>query len=101
MQGMPPDLEEERRLCYVGITRAREKLSITYATGRDRRGKLLPRTPSRFLEVLPAEQIRKVDLAAAAQPLTERVSKFWALVAADPDAPLPETAEPPAILRGG
>ncbi len=55
IQGEASDLEEERRLAYVGITRARESLWITRAAVRTRRGRLEPRTPSRFLEDLPAD----------------------------------------------
>ena len=57
------NLEEERRLCYVGMTRARERLVLTRAVERIRRGKAIPRTPSRFLEDLPAELVDVVDLA--------------------------------------
>ena len=49
------NLEEERRLCYVGMTRARERLTLTRAAQRTRRGKAIPRTPSRFLDDIPAE----------------------------------------------
>ncbi|RZK61677.1 MAG: hypothetical protein EOO59_04460, partial [Hymenobacter sp.] len=52
-EGGPRDLSEERRLCYVGMTRAREHLLLTYAQDRRSRGKLVPRTPSRFLDDLP------------------------------------------------
>ncbi len=55
IQGEASDLEEERRLAYVGITRARETLWLTRASARTRRGRVEPRTPSRFLEDLPAE----------------------------------------------
>ena len=47
------EISEERRLCYVGITRARERLWMSYARQRGQRGKLVPRTPSRFLEEVP------------------------------------------------
>ncbi len=47
------DLEEERRLFYVGITRAREKLWLTRSLGRIDRGREIPKPPSRFLEELP------------------------------------------------
>lgn len=47
------DLSEERRLCYVGITRARLKLWLTYAVSRVRNGKPEPRSPSRFLQEIP------------------------------------------------
>jgi DNA helicase-2/ATP-dependent DNA helicase PcrA len=57
------DLEEERRLCYVGLTRARERLILTRAAQRVKRGKLVPRTPSRFLDDIPAELIDAIDLA--------------------------------------
>jgi len=46
-------IEEERRLFYVGITRAREKLTITYAATRTIRGEVVPQLPSRFLQQLP------------------------------------------------
>jgi DNA helicase-2/ATP-dependent DNA helicase PcrA len=49
----PADLSEERRLCYVGATRARTQLFITHAGHRVQRGKAVPRTPSRFLSDLP------------------------------------------------
>jgi DNA helicase-2/ATP-dependent DNA helicase PcrA len=54
IQGEARDLEEERRLAYVGITRAREALWVTRASARSRRGRLEPRSASRFLEDFPA-----------------------------------------------
>jgi len=47
------DLSEERRLCYVGITRARDRLYLTRARQRIRYGKPLPRTPSRYIAEIP------------------------------------------------
>lgn len=44
------ELEEERRLFYVAITRAEEKLTLSYATSRFKYGNLIPCEPSRFLE---------------------------------------------------
>ncbi|MEW5849508.1 MAG: UvrD-helicase domain-containing protein [Myxococcota bacterium] len=46
-------VEEERRLAYVGITRAREELIVTRAVARRKYGKLTPRDPSRFLGEMP------------------------------------------------
>ncbi|MDA1168761.1 MAG: UvrD-helicase domain-containing protein [bacterium] len=46
-------IEEERRLMYVGMTRAREQLTITHAAYRFRGGEMTPQAPSRFLEQLP------------------------------------------------
>jgi len=49
----PDGLEEERRLCYVGLTRAKDKLYLTWARARRRGGELRPGMPSRFLKALP------------------------------------------------
>lgn len=50
-------VEEERRLMYVGITRAKEALSISYAKRRKRFGEILSNSPSRFLKELPGEDL--------------------------------------------
>jgi superfamily I DNA/RNA helicase len=47
------DIDEERRLCYVGITRARRQLVLLHAQQRKKYGKMLPREPSRFLKEIP------------------------------------------------
>jgi DNA helicase-2/ATP-dependent DNA helicase PcrA len=64
IQGEARDMDEERRLAYVGITRARERLYLTRAKARTRRGKVVPRTPSRFLDDLPADASERVDPGA-------------------------------------
>src|SRR5439155_950584 len=51
--GEPGGLEEERRLCYVGLTRAREKLYLSWARTRYRNGRLELSAASRFLEAVP------------------------------------------------
>ena len=53
--GDPNDMEEERRLCYVGITRARKELFLTYALHRMQHGQIQYNAPSRFLAELPPE----------------------------------------------
>lgn len=53
------DLEEERRLFYVVITRAKQKLWITYANTRYRFGQLVQNEPSRFIEEVPEEYLDK------------------------------------------
>ena len=50
-------IEEERRLAYVGITRAEERLAISWARTRKRYGKIEECQPSRFLEELPREDL--------------------------------------------
>ncbi|MGH7629178.1 MAG: ATP-dependent helicase [Gemmatimonadales bacterium] len=49
----PDGLEEERRLCYVGLTRAKDKLYLTWARARRRGGELRPGIPSAFLRAVP------------------------------------------------
>ena len=58
----PDQLEEERRLCYVGITRAMQKLVITHAESRRLHGSEYYPQPSRFLRELPATMIEEVRL---------------------------------------
>ena len=53
-------LEEERRLAYVGITRARQKLVITYAEARRLHGQDMYGLPSRFLREIPSTLIHEV-----------------------------------------
>ena len=55
-------LQEERRLAYVGITRAKRKLTISYAELRRLYGKEERHIPSRFIEELPEENIREIRL---------------------------------------
>ncbi len=52
------NIEEERRLMYVGITRARETLSLTYAASRKQYGEKIETIPSRFLDELPEEDVK-------------------------------------------
>jgi len=51
------DIEEERRLAYVGITRARKTLTFTFSAKRKRGGEMVPREPSRFLAELPSDDL--------------------------------------------
>ena len=58
----PDDIEEERRLCYVGMTRAMDQLVITRAVYRRRYGTDMPEAsiPSRFLDEIPAELLEEL-----------------------------------------
>ena len=51
------NIEEERRLAYVGITRAQETLTLSYCTHRKRYGEVGETEPSRFLNELPEEDL--------------------------------------------
>jgi DNA helicase-2/ATP-dependent DNA helicase PcrA len=74
----PRELEEERRLAYVGITRAEERLYLTRAVGRSWWGRPAFHTPSRFLAEVPARLIdwKRDQRAASAAifPALERVA---------------------------
>jgi DNA helicase-2/ATP-dependent DNA helicase PcrA len=64
---VPEDIEEERRLCYVGMTRAMDQLILTRAVYRRRYGTDLPEAsvPSRFLEEVPAPLIEELGTRRA------------------------------------
>ena len=55
------DIEEERRIFYVCITRARQKLVLTAASRRRVFGEYNATVPSRFLEEVPAELVQKIE----------------------------------------
>ena len=78
------DLEEERRLFYVGVTRARRTLYLTRAKERVHRGRLVKLTPSRFLEGLPepdvvdyereeSRELERHEIADMAKALLDRL----------------------------
>ena len=69
----PDELEEERRLCYVGMTRAMDQLVITRARHRRRYGTDLPEAtvPSRFLEEIPAPLLEDLGSPRAARTRAE------------------------------
>ncbi|MEL0139091.1 MAG: DNA helicase PcrA [Acidimicrobiaceae bacterium] len=58
--GDPSELEEERRLAYVGITRAMQKLHLTSAWSRMMHGQTQYNPPSRFLDEIPSELINEI-----------------------------------------
>jgi len=69
----PGRLEEERRLCYVGITRAMQRLFLTYAESRRLHGQDNFNRPSRFIAEIPAELMAEVRLnASVSRPISSR-----------------------------
>jgi DNA helicase-2/ATP-dependent DNA helicase PcrA len=77
------DIEEERRLFYVSITRAKDKLYLCRAKRRAMRGKMMVRTPSRFLGDIAADLVEERDVIATAAPaLATAATRGAALLAA-------------------
>ena len=99
------DLEEERRLFYVAITRAERKLSLCYATSRFRYGSLLPCEPSRFIDEISNEFL---DMNLAGMKKENPLNRFYSQRTKQPNNPvtraesllkpnpLPEKPVPPA-----
>ncbi len=75
--GDPVELEEERRLCYVGITRAQRHLFVSHAWSRMLWGSLSSNIPSRFLNELPGELVRDVGSTAAVGPVGGTGRRSW------------------------
>ena len=72
----PDQLEEERRLCYVGITRAMKKLYLTYAESRRLHGNDIFYPPSRFIKEIPSECIMEIrPKASVTMPYSRNESK--------------------------
>ena len=69
---MEDNVEEERRLTYVGITRAQRNLTITYAKKRQRYGEAIECEPSRFLQELPEDDL---EWTGGGKKLDEKASK--------------------------
>ena len=69
----PVGAEEERRLCYVGMTRAREKLYLCHARTRRRRGHSAASLPSRFLSEIPLELTDRGDVPPPGSEAEERL----------------------------
>ena len=67
----PEELEEERRLCYVAITRAKQHLVITYARQRMLYGHTTTNLPSRFVDELPAESVKRIGAPKPSYQQTE------------------------------
>ena len=65
----PGGVEEERRLCYVGLTRARERLYLSWARTRYRNGRLELAEPSRFLDALPPHVVEERSTTPSWRPL--------------------------------
>ncbi len=73
----PEQLEEERRLCYVGMTRAMQQLYLSHAETRRLHGKESYSRPSRFLREIPAELMQEIrSRPQVSQPIQQGSSAF-------------------------
>ncbi|HEY1045484.1 MAG TPA: UvrD-helicase domain-containing protein [Bacteroidia bacterium] len=69
------DLEEERRLFYVAITRAEEKLTLSFATSRFKYGNLIPCEPSRFIEEMDPKYLDLSGMVQKSESLFKPIEK--------------------------
>jgi DNA helicase II / ATP-dependent DNA helicase PcrA len=111
----PAELEEERRLFYVGITRAERKLYLTFARRRRRGAEWLDSSPSSFLEAIPAEllDVRQTSLiqvrrgptrtwrSSQLQPRSARLGLQSApLATARYQVDYADSQDPPCLIKG-
>jgi len=102
----PEALEEERRLCYVGVTRAKDKVFLTYATARRRAGELRAAFPSRFLDDVPPalveQRVTRPTWGLAREPRRRptRTGGSLALVGAE-DTDAAEVSDDTPLYRSG
>ncbi|MFQ3650979.1 MAG: UvrD-helicase domain-containing protein [Gemmataceae bacterium] len=103
------ELEEERRLAFVGITRAREELYLSHARMRDFRGQTLYAVPSSFLNEIPPHLLEQVDLSTtgkvsaieAYRAATKAIAReAWEELGLDP-VPVPSARAEDGGLRRG
>jgi superfamily I DNA/RNA helicase len=91
-------IEEERRLFYVAVTRARDRLYLMRAKNRGARGKMVPRTPSRFLLDIPPELVQeREEIAPAAPEISKTAAGAASVLAALSTNPF--AGDPPLIPR--
>ena len=110
MYGGPNEIEEERRLCYVGITRARVELYMTYAKCRMQHGMTQYSSPSRFLKEVPQNLIDEpIKRSAVIKPTThlspkrkvfEKPSPYGGIFSAEKrkDIPAPLDTKPVFVV---
>ena len=92
--GDPKEMEEERRLAYVGVTRAMERLYLSHAARRGFRGRYGPNVPSRFLDDIPEKLIDRTSSA----PSTDFGIR-WGLTEGMTTLKRP-VQEPPRVVNG-
>ena len=71
------ELEEERRLMYVGLTRARKRAILTFAAQRTLHGRTETTMPSQFIEEIPAHLLRRSGVAGGGSPIVQQRRTSW------------------------
>ena len=95
----PVQMEEERRLCYVGMTRAKQRLYLTRAFRRRVNGSSLPGIPSRFLNDIPRDLIASPDEQTKPKPTIESL-RVGGINRLDEFNGEPVTVQPPPFKAG-
>jgi DNA helicase-2/ATP-dependent DNA helicase PcrA len=98
----PGGVEEERRLCYVGLTRAREKLYLSWARTRYRNGRLDLSEPSRFLEAVPPQVLEERSTTPSWNrvPREPRARRAALRAVPEPWLPAEESQDAPRYVQG-
>ncbi len=99
------DIEEERRLLYVGITRAQEDLMLVHCESRMNFGRTEIARPSRFLEDIPKGMLQEIDVLGQELTDASRLSKFsrnvWQPPSRSLEVDMPKQAGEPTSFKGG
>ena len=97
------ELEEERRLMYVGLTRARKRAILTFAAQRTLHGRTETTMPSQFIEEIPAHLLRRSGVAGGGSPIVQQRRTSWGNDdfkslprPSNSSTPAPTAATPPA-----
>ena len=102
---VPGGVEEERRLLYVAITRARDRLYLTWARSRRRGGQFMPGIVSRFVEAIPPDVVEERRTSGVfggdwfRKPAKPLQPMSYAPVAAD-DSPEMQSQDAPRYIKG-
>ena len=97
----PVQMEEERRLCYVGMTRAKRWLYMLHTFQRRFRGSLSPSMPSRFLMELPEPLVNAQTVRSRASQTETRTDPLWARRAAAVPAAVRSASQPKLEFSAG
>ena len=99
--GETEEMEEERRLCYVAMTRAKERLHLTCASQRMLFGRTSANRPSRFVGEIPAEYVQASGRSYWSAPDDDAAGRWTAPSTRSPSADRPSAYGAPRVPGGG